>query len=139
IEKDLREAIPVLPASYTGADYGRATSGAARTLLAKMYLQRAGTGVGTAADWQSSLDASRLVVSSGTYSLVASYLTLFDFIGGTVVEKNSEVIFDIQNIRASGLGGRISSHMAPNATTPYLGASTNGSFEAESTWFASND
>src|SRR6185503_11051919 len=34
-----------------------------------------------------------------------------------------------------GLGGRISSHMAPNATAPFLGASTNGSFEAESIWF----
>lgn len=137
IEKDLKEAIPVLPVSYAASDYGRVTSGAAKTLLAKMYLQRAGTGAGTAADWQSSLDQSRLVVASGTYSLVTDYKTLFDFIGGTVVEKNAEVIFDIQNIRASGLGGRLSSHAAPNATTPYLGASTNGSFEAESTWFAS--
>jgi hypothetical protein len=137
IEKDLKEAIPVLPASYAGADYGRATSGAAQTMLAKVYLQRAGTGVGTAADWQSSLDLSRLVVASGTYKLVPNYKSLFDFIGGTVVEKNTEVIFDIQNIRAPGLGGRLSSHMAPNATAPFLGASTNGSFEAESTFFAS--
>jgi hypothetical protein len=139
IVKDLQEAIPVLPSSKTiaAADWGRATRGAAKTLLAKVYLQRAGTGVGTVADWQASLDMSRQVVADGDYSLVANYASLFDFYGGTVVEKNSEVIFDIQNVRSPGLGGRISSHVAANATAPYLGASTNGSFEAESTFFAS--
>jgi len=45
--------------------------------------------------------------------------------------------FPIENIRAPGLGGRIGSHVAANATAPFLGASTNGSFEAESIWFAS--
>lgn len=139
IESDLKDAITILPSAktYTGADIGRASKGAAKTLLAKMYLQRAGTGVGTAADWQSALTYARQVQTDGDYSLVSDYKTLFDFIGGTVQEKNSEVIFDVQNIRANGLGGRISSHVAPNATAPYLGASTNGSFEAESIWYAS--
>ena len=100
-----------------------------------MYLQRAGTGVGTAADWQSALTYAKQVQSDGDYSLVADYKTLFDFFGGTVNERNSEVIFDVECIRAPGLGGRISSHMAANATAPFLGASTNGSFEAESIWF----
>ena len=98
--------------TYTGADIGRASKGAAKTLLAKVYLQRAGTGVGTAADWQNALTYARQVQSDGDYSLVADYKSLFDFIGGTVQERNSEVIFDIQCIRANGLGGRISSHMA---------------------------
>jgi starch-binding outer membrane protein, SusD/RagB family len=139
IVKDLQDAIAVLPSAktYTGTDIGRASRGAAKTLLAKVYLQRAGTGVGTAADWQSSLDLSRQVQADGDYSLVPDFKSLFDFIGGTVKEQNSEVIFDIQNIRAPGLGGRISSHMAANATAPFLGASTNGSFEAESIWFHS--
>jgi len=45
IETDLKEAIAVLPSAktYTGSDIGRASKGAAKTLLAKMYLQRAGT------------------------------------------------------------------------------------------------
>jgi starch-binding outer membrane protein, SusD/RagB family len=139
IEADLKDAIAVLPSTktYTGADIGRASKGAAKTLLAKMYLQRAGTGVGSAADWQNALAYSRQVQSDGDYSLVADYKSLFDFYGGTVQERNSEVIFDIQCIRANGLGGRISSHMAANATAPYLGAATNGSFEAESIWFHS--
>jgi starch-binding outer membrane protein, SusD/RagB family len=139
IEQDLKDAIAVLPSAktYTGSDIGRASKGAAKTLLAKVYLQAAGTGVGTAADWQNALDMAKQVQSDGDYSLVSDYKSLFDFIGGTVKELNSEVIFDIQNIRAPGLGGRISSHMAANATAPYLGASTNGSFEAESIWFHS--
>ncbi len=139
IEQDLKDAVAVLPPakSYTGSDVGRASRGAAKTLLAKMYLQRAGTGVGTAADWQNALTYARQVQADGDYSLVASYMTLFDFYGGTVNERNTEVIFDVENIRAPGLGGRISSHMAANATAPYLGAATNGSFEAESIWFAS--
>jgi hypothetical protein len=137
IEQDLKDAIAVLPSSktYTGADVGRASRGAAKTLLAKMYLQRAGTGVGTAADWQNALTYARQVQSDGDYSLVADYKSLFDFYGGTVNERNSEVIFDIECIRANGLGGRISSHMAANATAPFLGAATNGSFEAESIWY----
>ena len=137
IEQDLKDAVAGLPSakSYTGADVGRASRGAAKTLLAKMYLQRAGTGVGSAADWQSALAMAKQVQSDGEYSLVADYKSLFDFIGGTVNERNSEVIFAIENLRAPGLGGRISSHMAANATAPYLGASTNGSFEAESIWF----
>ena len=59
---------------------------------------------------------AKQVQSDGDYSLVADYKTLFDFIGGTVVEKNSEVIFDVENIRANGLGGRIGSHVASTAT-----------------------
>lgn len=139
IEQDLKDAIAALPPakSYTGSDVGRASRGAAKTLLAKVYLQRAGTGVGSAADWASALAMAKQVQSDGEYSLVSDYKSLFDFIGGTVKEQNTEVIFDIQNIRAPGLGGRISSHMAANATAPYLGASTNGSFEAESIWFHS--
>src|SRR4029079_2136503 len=137
IEQDLKDAIAVLPPakSLTGSDYGRASRGAAKTLLAKVYLQRAGSGVGTAAAWGNGLPYAKQVQSDGDYQLVSDYKSLFDFFGGTVNERNSEVIFTIQNIRAPGLGGRISSHMAANGTTPNLGAVTNGSFEAESIWY----
>src|SRR6476659_5154048 len=42
IETDLKDAISILPSwkSYTGSDVGRASRGAAKTLLAKVYLQR---------------------------------------------------------------------------------------------------
>jgi len=142
IVKDLNDAIAGLPqkSAYTGSDIGRATLGAARALLGKVYLQRGGTGVGAVADFDSATTVLRLVVNEpapNAYSLVPNVMTLWDFYGGTVVENNAEVIFDIQNTRASGLGGRMSSHMAPNATFPYLGAATNGSMAAELNFYQS--
>ena len=141
IVSDLNEAIAALPpkASYAAGDRGRATIGAARTLLGKVYLQRGATGVGTTTDFAAAEAVLRQVTASGEYSLVPNVMTLWDFYGGTVVENNTEVIFDIQNTRAPGLGGRISSHMAPNSTAPFLGASTNGSIAAELNFFLSYD
>lgn len=142
IVNDLLDAINTpLPtkAQYASAEYGRATLDAARALLGKVYLQRAATGVSTTpgADYAAAEQQLRAVVTSGRYSLVANPMTLWDFYGGTVVERNNEVIFEIQNIRAPGLGGRLSSHMAPNATAPFLGATTNGSVGAEFNFFQS--
>lgn len=137
IIRDLQSAAAALPSSttYTGSDIGRASRGAARTLLAKVYLQRGATGVGTPADFQSALAQAREVVASGDYALEPNYDALFDFVSGAVQEVNSEVIFDIQNIRVPGLGGRISSHMVPRNSS--WGASRNGSFEAEQPFFDS--
>jgi hypothetical protein len=128
---DLQDAAKVLPASYTGSDIGRATKGAAKTLLAKVYLQRAGTGVSAnaAADYQSALDLLNDVQATGGYSLVPDFGFLFDM----AHEVNSEVIFDIQNTRQAGLGGRLSSYMAPRNSN--YGASQNASFEAEQPFF----
>ncbi|QNL50409.1 RagB/SusD family nutrient uptake outer membrane protein [Olivibacter sp. SDN3] len=41
IETDLKEAADVLPPSYSSPDVGRATAGAAKALLAKVYLTKA--------------------------------------------------------------------------------------------------
>jgi hypothetical protein len=41
IEKDLTEAAAALPTSYSSPDVGRATAGAAKALLAKVYLTKA--------------------------------------------------------------------------------------------------
>jgi hypothetical protein len=128
IVTDLQAAIAGLPerTAYTGADQGRASKGAARALLGKVYLQRGNTaGVAQAGDFQAAAAVLREVVSSGVYSLVAEYSHLFDM----AHEQNSEVIFDIQNIRAPGLGGRIASHMSPPGSG--LAASQNGSFLVE--------
>ena len=88
IEQDLKDAIASLPSAktYTATDVGRASKGAAKTLLAKMYLQRAGTGVGTAADWASALTYAKQVQSDGDYALV-QFRTSFkgkDYSGETV-------------------------------------------------------
>lgn len=59
-----------LPASYTGADVGRATSGAATSLLAKVYLTRK--------DWPDAITAARAVVSSGQYNLFPNFFDAFN-------------------------------------------------------------
>lgn len=142
IVNDLKAAQTALPpkSAYTASDIGRATSGAATTLLGKVYLQRGGTGVGQPIDFDSAEVQLRSVVNAAApnnYALVGNVMTLWDFYGGTVVENNAEVIFDIQNTRAPGLGGRMSSHMAANLTAPLLGAATNGSVAAELNFYQS--
>ena len=49
------------------------------------------------------------------------------------MDENSEVIFDIQNSRTAGVGGRLSNQVAPRNSN--YGASQNGSFTAEQPFF----
>jgi starch-binding outer membrane protein, SusD/RagB family len=65
IVSDLQAAATALPASYSGSDIGRATSGAAKTLLAKVYL--------TEKDWTNAAATAAQVISSGRYSLNARW------------------------------------------------------------------
>ena len=109
IIQDLTEAAAVLPASYTGRDVGRATSGAARALLAKVQLQYGAVGGGGAQAFTAAEAAARAVVQSGRYSLLANYASLFD----QTNENNAEVIFDIQNTRTPGAGGYMCDQLAP--------------------------
>jgi hypothetical protein len=73
--KELTEAADVLPvnykknAVYETNDVGRATKGAALTLLAKLYLR--------SHDWQKVVTLTQQVMSLGEYSLYPSYLGLF--------------------------------------------------------------
>lgn len=109
IVADLEAAIPALPARYTGRDVGRATAGAARALLAKAQLQYGAVGGGGAAAFQQAEQRAREVVAAGTYSLLASYASVFDQNN----ENNAEVIFDIQNTRTPGGGGFLCDQFAP--------------------------
>ncbi|WP_166925837.1 RagB/SusD family nutrient uptake outer membrane protein [Flavobacterium poyangense] len=73
--KELNEAAAVLPVNYQdnptygGNDVGRATKGAALTLLAKLYLR--------AHDWPKVVTLTQQVMNLGQYSLYPSYLGLF--------------------------------------------------------------
>ncbi|MFL5508581.1 MAG: RagB/SusD family nutrient uptake outer membrane protein [Gemmatimonadaceae bacterium] len=84
IVNDLTTAVSQLPASYTGSDLGRATSGAAMTLLAKVYLQQ--HDYANAAKWAGQ------VISSGRYSLNANFKDNFRI---AVEQANPESIFEI--------------------------------------------
>jgi hypothetical protein len=114
IEKDLTEAAAVLPVSWPAGDWGRATKGAALTLLAKTYLQSAATGASDAGDYAKAATAYRQVLTMG-YKLDANYASLFD--GSN--EKSGEIIWSIQNVRVSGAGGYLSQWFAP-ITSPQI-------------------
>jgi len=61
IVSDLQTAVTSLPASYTGEDVGRATSGAAKTLLGKVYLQQK--------NYASAAQTLGEIIASGQYHL----------------------------------------------------------------------
>ncbi|HEV2148380.1 MAG TPA: RagB/SusD family nutrient uptake outer membrane protein [Longimicrobiaceae bacterium] len=139
IIKDLTDAAAVLPASYTGGNVGRATSGAARALLAKVNLQYGAIGGGGAAAYQQAEKWAREVVSSGRYRLLPNYADIFDQNN----ENNQEVIFDIQNAPSPGAGGYLCDQLAPRPQPdrnafPWCD-SQNPSFGAEWPFFFSYD
>ena len=80
---DLTKAESALPQSYSGADVGRATKGAAATLLAKVQLTSGDTGGAEA--------TLRRVLGYG-YDLVPNYADLW----GVDNENNVESIFEVQ-------------------------------------------
>lgn len=97
IEKDLQEAAEVLDVTYTGADIGRVTKGAAYGLLAKAHLYQE--------EWQETLDAVASLDALGIYALEPVYKN--NFIDST--QNNSESIFEIQHL--SGQSPKLGSHL----------------------------
>lgn len=84
IIEDLLEAEKYLPVTYGSTETGRATKGAAQTLLAKVYL--------TQAKWQEAAAKAGEVVNAGNYALFEDYAAAFK-----VPTKNGpEHIFSIQ-------------------------------------------
>jgi hypothetical protein len=131
IAKDLTEAAAVLPASWPSTDYGRATKGAALTLLGKAYLQNAAVN-GVAGDNQKALDAFKQVQGMG-YTLDPNYASLFD---GTN-EQSKEIIWSIQNVRVSGYGGRLTEWFVPITTPSLYPPSSQNQFQAERPFYDS--
>jgi starch-binding outer membrane protein, SusD/RagB family len=135
IEKDLTEAAAVLPQTWPSSDFGRATRGAALTLLAKAYLQSAATVPELrTTNNQKAIDTFRQVTQLG-YSPVpgASYRTLFD--GSN--ERANEIIWSIQNIRVSGLGGQMTEWFTPIVSPIVTGAGQQNQFQAERPFYDS--
>ena len=80
---DLKAAEAALPVSYTGDNVGRATKGAAQTLMGKVYMQQR--------KWAEAQAQFQKVIDSGTYGLVPNYEDNFNVAG----ENNKESIFEI--------------------------------------------
>lgn len=81
-----------LPASYTSKDIGRATKGAAQTMLAKTYLTMAGYPWNKTENYALAAAKCEDVIKSGTYDLAADYANNFKEVG----EHNKEYIFDAE-------------------------------------------
>ena len=93
IEQDLTDAAAGLPVSYTGADVGRATKGAALTLHAKVALYQK--------KWDDVKNYTDQVIALGVYSLFPDYEKMYR-IGN---ENCSESIFEIQAAYISNNSG----------------------------------
>lgn len=99
---DLQAAVAALPATYASADVGRATSGAAHALLAKVYVTRR--------DWASAQSELLKVLTAGTfagatgnygYALFANYKDAF----AKATKNGVEHIFSAQFVTSGGETG----------------------------------
>ncbi|MEO0898584.1 MAG: RagB/SusD family nutrient uptake outer membrane protein [Bacteroidota bacterium] len=85
IEEDLLFAKENLPASWSGTDIGRATKGAAASLLARVYLTRR--------DFLQVKNLTQEVMDMGIYRLMPNYSDNFEL---ATSDNNVESIFQIQ-------------------------------------------
>ena len=100
---DLTEAIPLLP-SKSQQDPGRVTSGAARTLLANIYLVRE--------QWADAEAQAQAVVDSDEYMLMPNYADAFS--GNNSNKNNIESVFEVQYKEgAEGLNGNFLYNFLP--------------------------
>ncbi|RAK02293.1 putative outer membrane starch-binding protein [Larkinella arboricola] len=99
---DLADAEQKLPVSYTGNDIGRATKGAARGLLGKVYL--------TTGDFAKAKDKLKEVIEQGTYKLLDDYKALWPVANA----NNQESLFEVQFKKGgTGTGSNFYNNFAP--------------------------
>lgn len=94
IAEDLTKAIDLLPekSQYASSDMGRATKGAARALLARIYMYQIGTDIDCNKTWQDVYALTDAIIKSGEYALLGNYAKLLE----TENENNIESVFEIQ-------------------------------------------
>lgn len=91
VEKDLKDAVPLLPVKYGAANVGRVTKGAALTLLGEFYL--------TNKKFSDAITTLEQIIPLG-YALLPSYADVFD-----PKNKNSvESVFEVQFQGGNDLG-----------------------------------
>lgn len=114
IVQDLLDAEAVLPVKYTAAgQVGRATVGAAKSLLAKVYL--------TTKNWAKAAEKSKEVIDSKTYSLFPDFKAVFQ------PENNNgqEHIFSVQySCTQLRYGSPFSKNFAIHFSYPFGGGGT---------------
>lgn len=85
IEKDLKEAIEVLPKSYSKEWAGRINKYTAMALKAKVHLYQE--------EWDSVASLTDRIIASGKYGLLANFREVFSLDG----ENSKESLFEIQS------------------------------------------
>ena len=108
IIQDLTEAEALLPVKYTSAtDLGRVTQGAAKGILAKVYLTLQNYPLAVA-----KLNEFIALYDNTTYSLQTGYANIFS----TTNELNAEIIFAVRYTKGGfGTGSPFTNYFAPNA------------------------
>ncbi|QIP12477.1 RagB/SusD family nutrient uptake outer membrane protein [Spirosoma aureum] len=103
IVQDFTEAETVLPTTYSTADKGRATKGAAKAFLAKVYLTRQ--------DWANASAKAKEVINLGVYDLWANFADAF-----LIANKNGkEAVFEMQALSGGfNEGSLMQGYMRPN-------------------------
>ena len=122
ILEDLKYAESRLPSEWDASNRGRATAGAAKGLLGKVYLNMAGKPLEQEDKYQLAADKLMEVVASGNYELEEDFANIFDISN----EFNSEIIFARPNIREDG-AGTVLTFMAGVPNSPY--ANRNGQYQ----------
>ncbi len=94
IASDLKKAIELLPekSAISAAETGRVSKGAARALLARIYMYQIGTDIQNTVTWQEVYDLTNAVITSGEYRLVSNYAKLWEIEN----ENSEESVFEIQ-------------------------------------------
>lgn len=101
---DLTEAEEDLPVSYSGDEVGKATKGAAATLLAKIYL--------TTSQNSEAEAVLRRIINNYGYELRDNYANIW----GVENENNEESIFEVQFIGGGiGQGSAFTNDFSPSA------------------------
>ena len=107
VEKDASEAAKLLP-NKAKQEAGRATSGAAKTLLANLYL--------TQKKWAQVETLTKEVVANDGYTLMPDYDNAFSFTGTN--KNNAESVFEIQYMEgAAGYNGNQIYRFIPSPIT----------------------
>ncbi len=114
IISDLQDAAQLLPPSYTGSDIGRATSYAAKGILARVYLTRSGPQLHPGGPCLATNEYSQALtllneIISGPFAMLNDYAWTFDLQN----ENNSDIIFDIQFVSGGqGVGASYPGELA---------------------------
>ncbi|MFC0321364.1 MULTISPECIES: RagB/SusD family nutrient uptake outer membrane protein [Olivibacter] len=98
---ELNVALPNLEANPASTEPGRATQGAARHLLALLYLTRGYKSFGEAADFERAAQLAEELIGSSYYALIPTFAEVFQ--PGN--ELNREIIFAVQYGAQPGYNG----------------------------------